>query len=100
MSQSKSTLLVGQSGGATAVINASLAGVVDAVVASGAFGRVLGMRGGIEGLLGERFIDLTDQPAGILDLIRRTPSAALGTGRYKLQDDDLDRAFDILRRHD
>jgi 6-phosphofructokinase 1 len=100
MSNSKSTLLVGQSGGATAVINASLVGVVDAAVASGAFGRVLGMRGGIEGLLGEQFIDLTGQPAGTLDLVRRTPSAALGTGRYKLRDDDLDRAIDILRRHD
>jgi ATP-dependent phosphofructokinase / diphosphate-dependent phosphofructokinase len=100
MSKSKSTLLVGQSGGATAVINASLVGVVDAAVASEAFGRVLGMRGGIEGLFDEQFIDLTDQPARTLSLIRRTPSAALGTGRYKLRDDDLDRAIDILRRHD
>jgi 6-phosphofructokinase len=100
MSRSTSTLLVGQSGGATAVINASLAGVVDAAVASGAFGRVLGMRGGIEGLLNEQFVDLTAQPPGLLDVIRRTPSAALGTGRYRLRDDDLERTLEILRRHD
>jgi 6-phosphofructokinase len=93
------TLLVGQSGGATAVINASLVGVVDAALASGRFGRVLGMRNGIDGLLAERFIDLGSQPRDILDRIRRTPSAALGTGRRKLRADELDLALDLLRRH-
>jgi 6-phosphofructokinase len=100
MRKAKSTLLVGQSGGATAVINASLAGVVEAATASGAFGRVLGMCGGIEGLLGEQFIDLTSIPSSTLDLVKRTPSAAIGTGRYKLRDKDLDQALEILRRHD
>src|SRR5262245_54939705 len=99
MSSAPSTLLVGQSGGATAVINASLAGVIEAAVGSNAFGRVLGMRGGIEGLLGEQFIDLAAISPSTLDLLKRTPSAALGTGRYKLKDKDLDQAIDILRRH-
>ena len=92
------TLVVGQSGGATAVINASLIGVVDGALASGRFDRVLGMRHGIEGLLKEALLDLGRQPAATLARIRFTPSAALGTGRYKLRDNDLDRAVAALRR--
>jgi 6-phosphofructokinase 1 len=92
-------LLVGQSGGATAVINASLVGVVEAALASGRFDRVLGMRHGIDGLLTEQFIDLGAQPLAVLDRVRRTPSAALGTGRRKLHDSDLDQALQALRTH-
>ncbi len=95
-------LLVGQSGGATAVINASLAGVVEAALAAppGTIGEIIGMRRGVEGLLAEELIDLRRQPPGTFDLLRRTPSAALGTCRYKLRDDDLPRALAILRRYD
>ena len=97
-STSPSSLLVGQSGGATAVINASLAGVVDAARTSGEFDRILGLRNGIEGLFQERFVDLTRQDQALIDRVRRTPSAALGTGRYKLQEDDLDRAVRAMQR--
>lgn len=93
----ESTLLVGQSGGATAVINASLAGVVDAARASGEFRRVLGLRNGIEGLFQERFVDLSRQDQALVDRVRRTPSAALGTGRYKMREEDLDRAVIAMR---
>ena len=93
------TLVVGQSGGATAAINASLVGVVEGARAAG-FGRVLGMRHGIEGLLADDLLDLGTQPADVLAAVRRTPSAALGTGRYKLQVGDLERALAVLRRHD
>ena len=94
----RGALLVGQSGGATAVINASLVGVVEGARAAG-FGRVLGMRHGIEGLLGEDLVDLSDRPAGDLDAVRRTPSAALGTGRHKLAEGDLERALAAIARH-
>lgn len=93
----ESTLLVGQSGGATAVINASLAGVVDAARKSGEFRRVLGLRNGIEGLFQERFVDLTRQDQSLIDRVRRTPSAALGTGRYKMREEDLDRAVMAMK---
>ena len=93
-----STLLVGQSGGATAVINASLIGVVDAARRAGAFSRVLGLRNGIEGLFQERFVELSQCEHDLLQRIRRTPSAALGTGRYKLRDEDLDRAIIAMER--
>jgi ATP-dependent phosphofructokinase / diphosphate-dependent phosphofructokinase len=93
------TLLVGQSGGATAVINASLIGVVEGALGSGTFERVLGMRNGIEGLLGERFVDLGAQPREVLARVKRTPSAALGTGRRKLRAEEIDHALDLLKRH-
>src|ERR687891_201034 len=90
------TLVVGQSGGATAVINASLVGVVDGALQSGGFDRVLGMRHAIEGLMAGDLVDLSSLPAVLLARLRVTPSAALGTGRYKLKDADLDRALAAL----
>lgn len=93
-------LLVGQSGGATAVINASLVGVIEEALASHAIGAIIGMHHGIEGLLREDLIDLRRQPADTFARLRRTPSAALGTGRHKLTADDLDRALTLLRQHD
>lgn len=86
------TLLIGQSGGATAVINASLAGIASQAKLSGAWNRVLGLSHGIEGLFNHKFIDLTDVDDAHLNRVARTPSAALGTGRFKLKDDDLARA--------
>lgn len=93
------TLLVGQSGGATAVINASLIGVVEGALATARYDRVLGMRHGIEGLLADQLVDLGRLPAVTLDALRRTPSAALGTSRHKVSDDDLDRILTALRAH-
>lgn len=86
------TLLIGQSGGATAVINASLAGIVHQASQSGSWNRVLGLSHGIEGLFNHKFVDLTDVDGDVLNRVARTPSAALGTGRFKLKDDDLARA--------
>ncbi|MEJ7838353.1 MAG: diphosphate--fructose-6-phosphate 1-phosphotransferase, partial [Thermomicrobiales bacterium] len=66
------------------------AGVIEAAVESPEFNRVLGMRGGIEGALRGEIQDLTDLPAARIEGLRRTPSSALQTGRYKLQDSDLE----------
>lgn len=95
-----SNLLIGQSGGATAVINASLVGAVEAALATPAVGAIIGMRHGIEGLLREDLVDLRRQPGGTWARLRHTPSAALGTCRHKVSGDDLDRALAIARRHD
>ncbi len=86
----KYNLLVGQSGGCTAVINASLAGVVETALQSSRVDGVYGMRHGIEGLLRNDLIDLRAEPAEVWARVKRTPSAALGSGRYKLQDADFD----------
>ena len=96
----RGNLLIGQSGGATAVINASLVGAIEAAAGSPEIGAIIGMRNGIEGLLREDLLDLGRQPAATLAVLRRTPSAALGTGRHKLQDDELDRALALFRRHE
>ncbi len=77
-------VLVGQSGGPTAAINASLAGVVETARALGA--QALGMRHGVEGLLARDVVDLDQTlPTAVdLQLLRQTPSSYLGSCRYKL----------------
>ncbi len=81
----KGNVIVGQSGGPTAVINSSLAGVYRTAMDRGAK-KVYGMRFGIQGLLDEQYIDLSDHIKNELDIeiLKRTPSAFLGTCRYKL----------------
>lgn len=92
-------LVIGQSGGATAVINASLAGAVEAALADERIDGVYGMLNGIEGLLKEELVDLGQQPAEIWSRIKFAPSAALGACRYKLRDEDPERTLDVLRRY-
>lgn len=81
----KGNVIVGQSGGPTAVINSSLAGVYRTAIDRGAK-KVYGMRYGIQGLLDEMYVDLSKHIKSDLDieLLKRTPSAYLGTCRYKL----------------
>ncbi len=93
-------LLIAQSGGATAVINGSLIGAVEAAQRSGQFTHIIGARRGIEGVLNESFVDLGRQSASVLSLVRRTPSAALGTSRRKLDETSTRQALAVLRAHD
>ena len=100
----KRNIIVGQSGGPTSVINSSLAGVYKNAVERG-FDKVYGMLHGIQGLLDEQYIDLSTQIHSELDieLLKRTPSAFLGSCRYKLPEIHEDRAiyekiFDILNK--
>ena len=98
--------IVGQSGGPTSVINASLAGVFQACVMRGA-NRVYGMLNGVAGLLDERVTDLTATLGSSLEieLLKRTPSSYLGSCRYKLPDslthpDVYEKLFAILKKLD
>ncbi len=93
-------LIIGQSGGATAVINASLVGAVEAALAEERIDGIYGMLHGIEGLLKEDFTDLRRQPSSMWSRLLHTPSAALGTCRYKLKDEDPERVIAILRQYD
>ena len=79
--------IVGQSGGPTSVINASLAGVFESCKSRGA-DIVYGMCNGVAGLLEERVVDLSTVLTDDLDieLLKRTPSSFLGSCRYKLPD--------------
>ncbi|MFR5726231.1 MAG: 6-phosphofructokinase [Clostridium sp.] len=81
----KGNVIVGQSGGPTSAINSSLAGVYRTAIDRGAK-KVYGMRHGIQGLLEEKYIDLSEHIRNELDeeLLKRTPAAYLGSCRYKL----------------
>ena len=81
----KRNVIVGQSGGPTAAINSSLAGVYRTAMDRGA-NKVYGMLHGIQGLLEEKYIDLSEHIRTELDeeLLKRTPAAFLGSCRYKL----------------
>lgn len=81
----KRNIIVGQSGGPTAVINSSLAGVYKTAKERG-FHKIYGMLHGIEGFLDEMYVDLSTQIHSDMDieLLKRTPSAFLGSCRFKL----------------
>jgi 6-phosphofructokinase len=100
MTRKRRTLVVGQSGGATAVINATLAGVIESARDTGRFSRVVGMQFSFEGLLNGELVDLTAQDAAVIAGLRATPSAALGTSRRKLSDDDHAVILEKLRALD
>jgi len=91
------TLVVGQSGGPTPVINSSLAGLLTG--ARGQFPRVLGLRHGIEGALEDRTVDLSDTSDADLAALRRTPAAALGSCRHKLTPDEYERVLQTFEHH-
>lgn len=93
--------IIGQSGGPTAVINASLIGAVDAALASrGKIRSVYGMRFGAEGFMQDLLVDLGAQPRSVLDGIRITPSSALGSCRLKLKDEHFPRILEQFKRYD
>ena len=79
--------IVGQSGGPTAAINATLAGVIRGAQESNVIGKIYGAKNGIEGVLARRLIDLSELTAEDLSLLETTPAAALGSCRKKLPAD-------------
>lgn len=90
------TLLVGQSGGPTSAINATLSGVIEQ--AAKADLRVLGARNGIEGVFKENFIDLTQRAKDeeFISLLSKTPASALGSCRYKLNTKNIEEFEKIV----
>ena len=95
--------IVAQSGGPTAVINASLAGVIRANQLNPVYGKVLGGIHGIEGVLSGKLYDLTDIPGSEIEVLKQTPSSALGTCRYKLkrgQEEDFVKLVEIMDAND
>ncbi len=93
------TLVVGQAGGPTPVINSSLVGIVREAQAAG-FTRILGLRYGINGLLREDFIDLTALDTATLDRLAHTPSSALGACRHRLTALEVQQCLETLVRYD
>ena len=95
----RKNLIVGQSGGPTAVINSSLYGVVSEAMRQESIGRVYGMLNGIEGFLAGRFLDFKEAfGADELEKLKTTPGAYLGSCRYKLPEDLNDPVYPLLFR--
>lgn len=99
-------IVVGQSGGPTAVINSSVAGVYAQAKKLG-IDKVYGMVHGIEGFLEDKICDLDDylaNPTGV-EMLKRTPSAFLGSCRFKMpqiegHEDVYEKVFEIMEKHD
>lgn len=93
-------LVVGQSGGPTSVINASLAGVIAEAQRHACFTGIYGLVHGIEGALKEELLDLGSETEDNLELLARTPASALGSCRHRLSADDYERILAVFRAHD
>ncbi len=93
--------VVAQSGGPTAVINSSVSGVVQEWLKNEPPGLIYGALFGIRGVLEEHLADLSRQPRHIIEGLRYTPGAALGSCRYKLsQEEDFARLLEAFKKHD
>lgn len=99
MKPKQGRLLITQSGGPTAVINQTLAAIVDTAKRSGVFSGIIGARHGAQGLLEGSFIDLARQRPETLRAVADTPGAALGTSRHKISPNDLEKVLQTLRAH-
>ncbi|MCD6365310.1 MAG: diphosphate--fructose-6-phosphate 1-phosphotransferase, partial [Planctomycetes bacterium] len=106
MSRIKGKAVVAQSGGPTAVINASACGVIQTALAnSDVFTGVYGSLNGILGILNEEMYDLAKEDPAEIDRLKRSPSSALGSCRHKLKSLDADRGdyeriLEVFRAHD
>ena len=95
----KGNAIIGQSGGPTSVINASLIGVVDAALKADKIENVYGMRFGIEGFMEDNLVDLGKQSRATLDGVKVTPSSALGSCRHKVKDGDFPKILAGFKKH-
>ncbi|MBR2695125.1 MAG: 6-phosphofructokinase [Thermoguttaceae bacterium] len=97
--------IIGQSGGPTSVINASLCGVIQTCLEKGSVGesarinKILGMKYGIEGFMQDQVIDLGAQPADVINGLKTTPASALGSCRYKLKEADFAPVLAKLKKY-
>ncbi len=99
----KGNCIVGQSGGPSSVINASLAGVIDAALKASEIETVYGARHGIEGVLSESFVNLTEYFEGNdkLETLKVTPAAFLGSCRHKLPkefNETFEKIFTVFKK--
>ncbi len=101
----KGNAVIGQSGGPTCAINATLAGVIKGCLANANIEKVYGMKNGVEGFLREDFIDIKEYFGGPRDknlqLLASTPASALGSCRKKISDDEtMAKIFEILEKYE
>jgi 6-phosphofructokinase 1 len=100
MAELAGNVLVGQSGGPTAVVNASVAGIVAEALNHDCVEEVYGALNGVLGVLQEDLVDLAAESQQQIRALRHTPGAALGSCRYKLKKPaDLDRVLEVFKAH-
>lgn len=100
MSVVKGNVVIGQSGGPTAVINESLVGIVLEARRHKEITGIYGARNGIKGILEGRFVDLGKETVEDLEKVAKTPAAALGSCRHKPTKEDCERVFEVFRQHE
>ncbi|MDQ7004647.1 MAG: 6-phosphofructokinase [Ghiorsea sp.] len=96
----KGKMVIGQSGGPTAVINQSLVGAILAAREQAAITGILGAKHGLKGIMEEDFIDLTTQSVAQLEEVATTPAAALGSVRLKPGKAECEKVFEVFKKHD
>jgi len=97
--------IIGQSGGPTAVINASALGAIQTALNTSCITKVYGAAHGIRGVLDDVLYDMSKEDPAELELLKYTPSSALGSCRYKMKDPDVDdtdykRILEIFKKYD
>ena len=95
----RGNLVVGQSGGPTAVVNRSVVGIVQEALQHKEIDKILGARNGMEGIIKEKFVDLRAAGDGQHDLMAGAAGAALGSCRFKPKDEDCEKVFEVFRKH-
>ena len=105
MAELKGACIIGQSGGPTSVINASAYGVIRTALDNPNITNVYGAEHGIKGVLADRLFDMGKEDPAELELLKYTPSSALGSCRYKMKDPDEDdtdykRILEVFKKHD
>jgi 6-phosphofructokinase len=95
----KGNLIVCQSGGPTAVINSSLVGVIDEALRHENIKEIYGAVNGILGILNLSIIDLKREDPSTIARLRNTPSSALGSSRYKIKEEDLDKILETFKKY-
>ena len=100
MAELVGNVLVGQSGGPTAVINASVAGIIAEALNHECIEEIYGALNGVLGVLHEDLIDLASESQQQVRALKHTPGAALGTCRFKLKKQaDFDRVLEVFKAH-
>jgi 6-phosphofructokinase 1 len=100
MAELVGNVLVGQSGGPTSVINASVAGIIAEALNHECIEEIYGTLNGVLGLLQEELIDLAAESQQQIRALKHTPGAALGTCRFKLKKQaDFDRVLEVFKAH-
>ncbi len=93
----KKNCIVAQSGGPTAAINSSLAGVIEGVIKSDTYDKIYGAIHGIQGVFKRNFLDLSNSDDSFISELQKTPAMYLGSCRYKLPDiDDDPQAYEDI----